>query len=86
MPELLRGRMPFYYFNVYNDDVTLDEEGRELADNHAAHAYAVKQARSLASDTVLRGHLVASHRIEIVDRDQKPVSTLRFDEAVEIRP
>lgn len=77
--------MPQFYFNVYNDVVTLDDEGAELADAHAARAYAVKEARALAADTVLRGHLARHHRIEIVDGAQKLVDTVRFDEAVEIR-
>jgi hypothetical protein len=78
--------MPLYYFNVYNDDITLDYEGADLADAHAARAYAVKAARSLAADTALHGHLVGHHRIEIVDQDQAPVAIVRFDEAVDIRP
>jgi hypothetical protein len=78
--------MPLYYFNVYNDDITLDEEGAELADNHAARAYAVKEARALAAETVMHGHLIGHHRIEIVDKDQNPVDEVRFDEAVEIKP
>jgi hypothetical protein len=77
--------MPLYYFNVYNDDVTMDEEGAELADAHAARAYAVKEARVLAAETVQQGHLVGHHRIEIVDAEQNPVDEVRFDEAVEIR-
>jgi hypothetical protein len=78
--------MPLYYFNVYNDDVTLDDEGAELADDHAARAHGVKAARSLAADTALHGHITAHHRIEIVDKDQRLIDTIRFDEAVEFRP
>lgn len=78
--------MPLYYFNIYNDDVTLDHEGAELADIHAAIAYAVKAARALASDTVSHGHLSAHHRIEIVDADQTLLDIVRFDEAVDLRP
>ena len=78
--------MPLYYFNIYNDDTTLDEEGLELADEHAARAHAVKAVRSLAADTVLRGHLVGHHRVEFVDEDQNPLGEVRFDEAVDIRP
>ena len=78
--------MPIYYFNVFNDDVTLDDEGAELADEHAARARAVKEARALAADTVARGHLVGHHRIEITDERQNVVGTVRFDEAVDIRP
>lgn len=78
--------MPLYYFNIYNDDTTLDEEGAELADEHAARAYAVKAARSLAADTVQHGHLVGHHRVEFVDKGQNPIGEVRFDEAVDIRP
>lgn len=78
--------MPLYFFNVYNDVVTLDDEGAELADDQAARAHAVKAARSLAADTVSQGHLAAHHYIEIVDKDRKPVATVRFDEAVDLRP
>ena len=78
--------MPLFYFNIYNDDVTLDDEGAELPDYHAAYAHAIKAARSLAADTALRGHLVLSHRIEIVDGDQTALGQITFGEAVEVRP
>jgi hypothetical protein len=78
--------MTLYYFNVYNDDVTIDDQGAELADEHAARAYAVKAVRSLASETVRHGHLVGSHRVEIVDSKQNHVGEVRFDEAVDIKP
>lgn len=76
--------MPLYYFNVYNDDTTLDDEGAELADEHAARAHAIKAARSLAAETALHGHLIGHHRVEFVDKDQNPLGEVRFDEAVEI--
>ena len=78
--------MPRYYFNVYNDDVTIDPEGADLADDHSARAYAVREVRCLAAETVLHGHLVAHHRIEVVDENQELVDTVRFDEAVDIKP
>lgn len=78
--------MPHYFFNVYNDDITIDDEGADLADGVAAKARAVREARALAADTVLRGHFVASHRIEIVDQERRPVCSVRFDEAVKINP
>ena len=77
--------MPLYYFHIYNDAITMDEEGVELADAHAARAHAVNGARSLVCETARHGYLVRAHRIEIVDEHQKPVGTVRFDEAVEIR-
>ena len=71
---------------MYNDDVTLDYEGAVLADEQAAHAYAVKAARSLAAETVLHGHLGRSHRVEISDSERNRIGSVRFEEAVEIRP
>ena len=78
--------MPLYYFNVYNDDITHDEEGAELADLDAALARGVKEARALAAETVSQGHLSRHHRIEIEDADRNTVGTVRFDEAVDNRP
>jgi len=77
--------MPLYYFDIHNDDVTLDEEGATLADGHAAHAYAIKAARSLAAETVSKGHLTLSHWIEIQDADHAPILRVTFGDAVEIR-
>ncbi len=74
--------MKRYYFNIYNDDITLDDEGALLADDHAARAHAVKSARSLAAETVLLGHFTGSDRIEFVDTDQHIIGQVRFDEAV----
>jgi len=78
--------MPQFYFDIYNDDVTQDPEGMELADDDAARAFAIKQIRALAADTVLHGHFTASHRLEILDVERNPVATMRFDEAVDLRP
>ena len=76
--------MPLYYFNIYNDDITLDCDGAELPDDHAARAYAVKAVRELAAETTLHGHLIGHHRVEFVDAAQNKRGEVRFDEAVEI--
>ncbi|MDB5725301.1 MAG: hypothetical protein JWQ16_2055 [Novosphingobium sp.] len=78
--------MTQYFFNIYNDDVTMDDEGAELADDHAAHAYAVKSARALAADTVLHGHFFHHHYIEITNEAHEVIGKVRFDEAVTIKP
>jgi hypothetical protein len=78
--------MPLYYFNLFNDDVTMDDEGVELADVDAAQSHAVKEARAMAAETVRHGHLTASHRIEFVDEHRNPVGSVRFDQAVDLRP
>ena len=77
--------MPLYFFNVHNDDVTMDPEGQELADDEAAHARGIKEARQLAAETVGNGHLTRHHRIEVTDTDRKVIHVIHFDEAVEIR-
>jgi hypothetical protein len=77
--------MPLYFFNIFNDDVTLDDEGAELIDASAARAHAIKAARSLAADTVSKGHIVGHHRIEVEDADHQLVDTVRFDDAVDMR-
>lgn len=74
--------MQRYYFNIYNDDITLDDEGALLADDHAARAHAVKAVRGLASETVLLGHFVGCHRVEYVDAGQNVVGIVRFDDGV----
>ena len=77
--------MPMFYFNVHDDDVTMDAEGTELASLQAAHAYAIMAARSLAAETVSKGHLVLNHRVEIQDADDRSVGTVTFGEAVDVR-
>lgn len=76
--------MPLFYFHIYNDDVTLDPEGTELADEEAAMARAVIEARVLAAETVRSGHFVGHHRIEVTDEDRTPIGYVRFDEAVKV--
>jgi hypothetical protein len=78
--------VPLYYFNLINDVTVIDNEGVELADATAARAHALIEARHMAADTVSRGHFTGSHRIDFVDAEREPVGTVRFDEAVEVRP
>jgi hypothetical protein len=77
--------MQIYFFKVVNDDVTDDFEGAELADDEAARAYATAAARSLAGETVSKGHFTRSHRVIIQNAQREPLGEVRFDEAVEIR-
>lgn len=74
--------MQRFYFNIYNDDIMLDDEGSLLADDHAARAHTVKAVRGPAAETVLLGHFVGCRRVEYVDAAQNVIGTVRFDEAV----
>lgn len=78
--------MAHYYFNVHNDDETLDYEGADLHDDEAARAYAIAAARVLAGETASKGHIGLSHCVEILDETHKHVGTVTFGDAVEIRP
>ncbi|MDP8912544.1 MAG: hypothetical protein M3N39_03075 [Pseudomonadota bacterium] len=76
--------MPRYYFNVYDDAVTEDEEGRELPDLAAVRRAAIEGARSLIADQVLKGRLCLRCRIEVEDENRCPVLTLPFTAALEV--
>jgi len=76
--------MPRYFFDLYNDDIAIDEEGRECADLKAARACATWEARNIAAEQVTGGRLVTSHRIDILDAARRLVGSVSFGEAVAI--
>jgi hypothetical protein len=78
--------MPRYYFHVHNDDITHDQEGKELSDDLAAGSFATLGARSLAAASVVEGHLVLSHFVRVEDADKQHVMTVTFGDAVNVRP
>lgn len=78
--------MQRYFFHIYNDCDTPDEEGLELPDDETAVARGTAEARNLAAESVvLHGHLVLSHRIEVVSESGGCVAVIRFGDAVTIR-
>ena len=76
--------MPRFYFHLYDDAVTMDDEGRELPDVATARKTAVEAARSLIAEQVLGGRLCLRCRIEVEDEDRRPVLTLPFMAALEV--
>lgn len=79
--------MPLYYLHIYNDEVTEDEEGTELVDDQAALARATAEARNLASESVkMHGHLILSHRLDVVDGDGRLVGSVSFGDVVDVLP
>jgi hypothetical protein len=79
-------RVGRYFFNLYDDDVVLDEEGSELPDLDAARARAFAGARDMACAEVLEGHLTLDHRIEVVDESGERVCTVHFRDVVSVEP
>ena len=73
--------MPRYFFHVFNDEITIDEEGADLSDLDAARDFATESARSLVCDSIKKGHLNLDHRIEIADEAGARRLTLTFREA-----
>ena len=73
-----------FYFNLYDDLVSIDEEGKELPSLQAARERAMADARHMAGAEALEGHLNLKHRIEIADENGKVLAIVRFEDAVEI--
>jgi hypothetical protein len=77
--------MPRYFFNLYNDLTSIDEEGTELPDLSAAEARGRSNARIMAAESVKEGHLTLHHRIEIADEDGAVLKIIPFSEVVAIQ-
>ncbi|MEO8176763.1 MAG: hypothetical protein ABI626_08905 [Sphingomicrobium sp.] len=79
--------MPRFYFNIRNGfGFAADEEGLDLASEKDAQVQAVQGARSLISAEVLDGQLDLSGQIEVTDKFKHAVMTVRFADAVRVRP
>ncbi|WP_137787784.1 hypothetical protein [Sphingomonas sp. 3P27F8] len=75
--------MPRYFFHLYNDEVTSDEEGTECADDSAATALAEEEVAIQAADSVRKHrHLVRSHRIVVANEAGDTVTTVTFGDVV----
>lgn len=73
-----------YFFHLYNDIDTQDEEGIELADETAARKHAEGEARTMAAESVRKGHLDLSHFIEVATDSGPPLFKVTFGEVVTV--
>lgn len=76
--------MPRYFFHIYDDTTTIDEDGLELPGVAVAKWEALRGARDLAADQVLRGRLNLAHRIEVADDTGGIIGTVTFRDAVTV--
>jgi hypothetical protein len=76
--------VPRFFFNLFDDMTSMDEEGKELPSVHHAHAEAVSSAREMACAEVMHGHLHLSHRIEVAEADGSIVDTVWFRDVVDV--
>jgi hypothetical protein len=76
--------MARFYFNLYNDTVTIDDEGVELADLAAAELQARTAASQIIAERIAEGNRInPNHRIEVEDEQRHVVITLRFSMLIE---
>ncbi|HEY1606082.1 MAG TPA: hypothetical protein VGF77_10860 [Allosphingosinicella sp.] len=76
--------MPLFKFHVFNDDQTIDREGRDLPDLDAARAYAIECARAIMAEEIkAKGDIDLRHWIEIEDQ-QGEMHVVPFDSAVRV--
>ena len=78
--------MPRFFFHLYDDQVVLDPEGKELPTVEAARREAITTARHMACAEVHEGHLGLNHRIEVTDANDAPIATVRFKDVVKLHP
>lgn len=76
--------MPRYFFHVYDDLITRDQDGIDFPDAEAACAAAVAGAREMMCDQLMKGRLCLYHCIEVEDARGKAILTLPFGDAVRI--
>ena len=76
--------MPRYFFDLYNDMISRDEEGAELPDVEAARARAVQECKAMAAHEVSLGALNLTHFIKVRDESGRSLFAVRFDEAVNV--
>jgi hypothetical protein len=77
--------VPHFFFHLYNDAISCDEEGQDLPDRSAARQRALDYARDMAAVMVKEGNLDLAHRIEVTDQEGAVVETLFFRDAIHIK-
>jgi hypothetical protein len=78
--------VPRFFFHIFDDAVSRDDEGLELADADAARRAGMAGIRAMICDQVKQGRLSLHHRIEVEEEGVGPLLTLAFADAVEIEP
>lgn len=75
--------IPTFHFHVREGDrLIVDDNGIELDNAGIARDEALRGARSLLSEAVLKGHLPLGHAIVVTDSDGGIVCEVGFGEAV----
>lgn len=74
-----------YYFDLFNGEVTLDEEGTELPDDDAAREFARHEVQYQAAESVRHhAHLVRSHKLVVCGENRLEIETITFGDVVRV--
>lgn len=77
--------MTRFYFDVIDHaGLTRDEDGQDLASLAVAREVAIQGIRSMLGDDLLLGFIDFFGRIDIKDRDQNLLATIRYRDAVSL--
>ena len=76
--------MPRFFFNLRNEILVEDNEGKELENTARARETAVTYARCIMAEDVKDGRLILKDEIDILDSDREKVLTLPFRDAIRI--
>lgn len=77
--------MPRYFFHVFNDEQTHDEEGQEFPDLARARLAAEQACRILAAHSIVEhGHFVRGHRVEIANAHGETLAVVSFGDVVQV--
>ena len=76
--------MALFYFELRDGVEIADEEGQEFASLADAREEAVKSARSMMREEILRGTLSLKDSIQILDASRQQVDIVHFRDAVRI--
>jgi len=79
--------MPRYYFDLYNDRTTVDQEGEVFPDLATALDHARTAVRKLGAEAVsTRGQLVLDHRLVVRSEETDEQHIIHFGDVIRIVP
>lgn len=76
--------MPHFFFELCDGFRVADDSGQDFDTLDDARDEAVKSARSMMRDEILRGTLSLGDSIRILDADGQPLEVVRFRDALTI--
>jgi hypothetical protein len=79
--------MPRFFFHLHNRiGAVPDEEGQELPGLEAATSVAVQNIRSILAEDARTGVIDLKGRVDIADERGQVRATVRYAEAVQVKP